>query len=129
MDDTPPSRTDGIPYFDVPLNLPHAGTVAERLRRLLPGGASGETAEALEELLRPFRLTGEDPLPDEAARLRDRAAALGRSLVARIERERAGSDRVGQCVRNLFECLELGREGAELSLRAGEDPRSLMRPG
>ena len=38
------------------------------------------------------------------------------------------SDRLGQLVRNYFECLELGAEGAEISLRAGEDPRSLQRP-
>ena len=27
-----------------------------------------------------------------------------------------------------FECLELGEEGAEISLRAGEDPNSIQRP-
>jgi hypothetical protein len=39
-----------------------------------------------------------------------------------------GHDRLGQCVRNFFECLELGREGAAISLRAGENPRSMQRP-
>jgi hypothetical protein len=45
-----------------------------------------------------------------------------------IEALGVGEDRLGQNVRNLFECLGLGQEGAEISLRAGEDPRSLMRP-
>jgi hypothetical protein len=61
--------------------------------------------------------------------LRDEAAQLGRRLVECIEADEVGSDRVGQCVRNLFECLALGQEGAALSLRAGEDPNSLQRPG
>ena len=45
-----------------------------------------------------------------------------------IEKAGAGADRLGQQVRNLFECLELGEEGAAISLRAGENPRSLLRP-
>ena len=54
---------------------------------------------------------------------------LGRLLVDHIERDQLGHDRLGQGIRNLFECLELGREGAVISLRAGEDPRSFQRPG
>ena len=45
-----------------------------------------------------------------------------------IERLKLGSDRLGQHVRNLFECLELGEEGAQISLRAGENPNSVQRP-
>jgi hypothetical protein len=53
---------------------------------------------------------------------------LGRQLVDAMEAARLGGDRLGQLVRNLFECLELGKEGAEISLRAGENPGSLQRP-
>ena len=49
-------------------------------------------------------------------------------LVDEIERHALGEDRLGECIRNLFECLELGAEGAVLSLRAGENPDSLQRP-
>ena len=68
------------------------------------------------------------PLPELLWPVRDQAAVLGRKLVDQIEREKAGHDRLGQCVRNLFECLELGQEGAVISLRAGEDPKSFQRP-
>jgi hypothetical protein len=37
------------------------------------------------------------------------------------------SDRLGQHVRNLFECLGLAEEGAQLSLKCGERPDSPMR--
>ena len=56
------------------------------------------------------------------------AAASGRKLVEEIERMGIGEDRLGQAVRNLFECLGFAEEGAAISLRAGEDPNSLMRP-
>jgi len=121
------------PHFDIPLNLPHAGTVAARISRLLGDegeeGAPTVTAARLEELLRPYRLSGEDPPRSEAAGVAEEAAGLGRRLVDEIVEWEAGGDRLGQCIRNLFECLERGEEGAALSLRAGEDPRSLMRPG
>jgi hypothetical protein len=45
-----------------------------------------------------------------------------------FERDGIADDRLGQAVRNLFECLELGEEGAEISLRAGENPDSALRP-
>jgi hypothetical protein len=45
-----------------------------------------------------------------------------------IEEDGLQSDRLGQWVRNLFECLEKAEEGLEISLRAGEDPNSLQRP-
>ena len=82
----------------------------------------------LVELLDPVLDTGENPPGGAALLLRDRAAALGRTLVDHVERADVGHDRLGQCVRNLFECLELGAEGAEISLRAGEDPKSMQRP-
>ncbi len=128
---------DEIPFFQVALNLPHAGRIARRIGPLLerhPGAKSAEAAaavrlaEELIALLDPCLDLGENPPSPGAERMRDRAAELGRKLVAHIERGGLGGDRLGQCVRNLFECLELGREGAAISLRAGENPRSMQRP-
>ena len=53
---------------------------------------------------------------------------MGRLIVDDIERLGVGDDRIGQAVRNFFECLELGEEGARISLRAGENPKSALRP-
>jgi hypothetical protein len=125
------------PFFRVTLNLPHAGRIARRIVLLLsvrgaPGGAEAAAARKvaveLMEFLDPCLDSDDNPPGEEGERLRDRAAALGRKLVGHIESGGFGHDRLGQCVRNLFECLELGREGADISLRAGEDPRSLQRP-
>ena len=126
------------PFFLVALNLPHAGRIARWILPLLPArGEKGSGAEAdaaqkiareLIELLDPCLDTDENPPTPASARLQNRAAILGRALVDHIERGGFGHDRLGQCVRNLFECLELGREGAEISLRAGENPQSMQRP-
>lgn len=122
-------------HFQIPLDLPHAGTVAGRIVRLL--GQLGDDpqindvedkAEEIVRILWPYSASGVEPPREEALRVRDEAAAHARRLVDEIERMRLGSDRLGQCVRNLFECLELGEEGATISLRAGEDPNSLQRP-
>ncbi|MES2460236.1 MAG: hypothetical protein V4671_06615 [Armatimonadota bacterium] len=127
-----------VPYFDIPLNLPHAGRVAERIRRLIEQRAIGndlrwfqlaETVEELDVLLTPYRIADEDPPPEEAEPIREKAIDLGRRLAAEAIRQELREDRFGQCVRNLFECLALGEEGALLSLRVGENPRSLQRPG
>jgi hypothetical protein len=124
-------------YFQVALNLPHAGRVARRIVRLIPerpapsdadAAAAYRVAVALVELLDPCLDADENPPGPVAEALRERSAALGRRLVEHIERGGLGHDRLGQCVRNFFECLELGQEGAEISLRAGEDPKSLQRP-
>ncbi len=133
----PSEDAASIPHFRIPLNLPHAGRVARRIVLLLPTHVRGPGAEAdavrqiaqeLEDLLAPCFDLGENPDAVSAGRLRERAAALGRRLVDAIERGGFGSDRLGQCVRNLFECLELGPEGTTLSLRAGENPNSPQRP-
>jgi hypothetical protein len=130
-------KPDNRPFFQVALNLPHAGRVARRIAHLIPARGAEPGAEAaaarriaseLLELLDPSLELDENPPGDLAAEVRDRAAALGRRLVDHIERSGLGHDRLGQCVRNLFECLELGREGAEISLRAGENPKSMQRP-
>jgi hypothetical protein len=117
------------PHFRVPLNLPHACTISARIIHYLgESGPGREQALRLLGLLRPFQLSGENPPVAEADRVVTEAAALGRRLVEEIESAKAGHDRLGQAVRNLFECLELGEEGAQISLRAGEDPKSALRP-
>lgn len=121
-------------HFNVPLDLPHAGTIAERIVRLLSPSEAGtgesalDLAEQISSLLFPYTARGENPSPEEGERMRQEVASLARELVSRIEAESSQGDRLGQYVRNLFECLEMGEEGAAISLRAGENPRSLQRP-
>jgi len=127
-----------IPHFDIPLNLPHAGTIAARIVSVIESRAFAvnieylrlsDTAARLAGLLLPYRLSDEDPdTTEEAETVRQEAARIGREMVDEIARRQLGEDRLGQCIRNLFECLEMGEEGALLSLRAGENPRSLQRP-
>ena len=124
---------ESSPFFDVKLNLPHAGRISRRLLTILHGDGHDHTDAAttivqLVDLLDPYYESDENPRPDKAARVRLQAAELGRVFVDQVEVERLGHDRLGQCVRNLFECLELGREGAAISLRAGEEPGSMQRP-
>ena len=120
----------------VRVNLPHARTVAQRIGRSLEalsafgekgnghGAPLGEAFDALERSLRGF---DEDPPPEEALPAADEAAALARALVAAILATPIRGDRLGQHVRNLFECLGLPEEGAEQSLLCGERPDSPLR--
>lgn len=85
-------------------------------------------AERLATMLDPYLRSGENPRREEAARVAEEAAFVARCLVEAVVDAGIPSDRIGQCVRNIFECLELGEEGAEISLRAGENPNSLQRP-
>lgn len=124
---------DSAPFFDVPLNLPHAGRIARRLVTYLERDGRSSTSAAataveLVELLDPYFDSDENPARTVAVRVRDRAALLGRRFVDQVELDALGHDLLGQGVRNLFECLELGREGAAISLRAGENPDSMQRP-
>jgi hypothetical protein len=122
-------------HFQIPLDLPHAGRIADRILNLLERHTEEKrmeadevlgTAERLSNLL--FRYTASDDNPPDALRIRDEAADIGRQLVDAAEAAHITGDRLGQLVRNLFECLELGEEGALISLRAGENPNSLQRP-
>ena len=117
----------GAPHFRIPLNLPHAATIAVRIRVQLRGAADVRS-QSLVELLAPLRDLDGNPAAPESERIVALAAGLARDVVAEVERTKAGHDRLGQAVRNLFECLGLGEEGAEISLRAGENPDSLLRP-
>ncbi len=122
-------------HFDIPLDLPHAGRIADRILILVEKHAEElgieapeviQSAEQLWSLL--FKLTGEEDNPPNAVQVRDEAAGIARHLVDHMADVNLMSDRLGQLIRNLFECLELGEEGAEISLRAGENPKSLQRP-
>jgi len=119
-------------FFELPLNLPHAATISARIvyhLRQQDAGAEGlRLAGELVVLLEPWRDREDSGTSEESERTRQEAAALGRKIVDEIERGKLGADRLGQAVRNLFECLELGEEGAAISLRAGENPDSTLRP-
>jgi hypothetical protein len=124
-----------VAHFDIPLDLPHAGRIADRIVALVERNAEDlsldvpeviDSAERLSSYL--FRNASGDDNPPDAMTIRDEAANMARQLVDSIEAAHMGGDRLGQLVRNLFECLELGKEGAEISLRAGENPNSLQRP-
>ncbi len=120
----------------VRINLPHARTIVQRVTRSLEalgafreGENGGAVAllgafEALEQAARPF---DEDPAMEEAVRAADALAELARTLVQAILATPFRGDRLGQNVRNLFECLGLPAEGAQLSLDCGERPDSLLR--
>lgn len=122
-------------HFDIPLDIPHAGRLADRILNLLErqveenGSHANSVLDAAEGLAKfLFDYAQDDDNPPGAEVIRDEAAALARMLVDEMERANVRGDRVGQYIRNLFECLELGEEGAEISLRAGENPESLQRP-
>ena len=120
----------------VQINLPHARTIVARLGRTLEAlgafGGSGNggalalhsTYEALEASVREF---DEDPPMEAALEAADAVAGFAREAVAAILATPCRSDRLGQWVRNLFECLGLAEEGARLSLECGERPDSLLR--
>jgi hypothetical protein len=128
------SESDSRRYAHI--NLPHARTIIQRIARSLEAlGAFGESGnggalallaayDRLEEAVRPF---DEDPPMARALRAADEVAERARALVALILETPARGDRLGQNVRNLFECLGLPEEGAALSLQCGERPDSPLR--
>jgi hypothetical protein len=118
------------------LNLPHARTILQRIGRSLEAvGAFGEAgnghaaplAAAFDAVEQRLRVFDEDPPAEEALGAADEAAALARALVAAVLATPFRGDRLGQHVRNLFECLGLPEEGAELALLCGERPDSPLR--
>ena len=122
-------------HFEIPLDLPHAGRIADRIATLIERHAEELELEVPEVIDRAeklsaylFRNAGGDDNPPDALTIRDEVATMARELVDSLEPTRLKGDRLGQLIRNLFECLELGKEGAEISLRAGENPNSLQRP-
>jgi hypothetical protein len=122
-------------HFQVPRNLPHAATIVRRIEYRL-GTEIHEHPEAdelvscvqtLHDLLGKYE-GEEEPIEAEAQQVAEAGVVTARKLVDEVERLSVGEDRLGQSIRNLFECLGCAEEGAEISLRAGEDPNSLMRP-
>ena len=122
----------GDPFFRIPLNLPHAATLSVRILYQVtqgpPAAPAVELAGELVTLLEAYREREDNGPEQDWPHVVEEAARIGRAIVDEIERAKAGHDRLGQAVRNLFECLELGEEGASISLRAGENPGSLLRP-
>ena len=119
----------------VHINLPHSRAVLARIGRMLeflgafspeaPGGAALDAAfQGLARAAEPY---DEDPALAPAVEAADGLAVRARALVGALLETPLRSDRLGQHVRNLFECLGLAEEGAELSLQCGERPDSLMR--
>lgn len=113
--------------------MPHAATVAVRVFQRLqeldvdPQSRALELARELAGEIGRYRVLG-DPEPAEAMIAQADALDRARKLTHQLQAEGIGSDRLGQSVRNLFECLGHGQEGSEAGLRAGEDPNSLQRP-
>lgn len=116
------------------LNLPHALTVVGRLALYLEPRRQPipiEETRVQEHLDALYRLLGphtEDPPPAVAAPVAEKATATARLLAEEIARVGYSGDRIGQCIRNLFECLGQPAEGAALSLLCGERPDSPLRP-
>jgi len=120
----------------VQINLPHARTVAMRVGRNLEaigtlGGPAGPGTKALHEALEALEGTladfDEDPPMDAAVAAADSVAKRARAVVEAILETPARNDRLGQHVRNLFECLGLAEEGRTLSLLCGERPETALR--
>src|SRR3954464_14013559 len=75
-----PSRLRAVAHFDIPLDLPHAGRLADRILNLLErhceengleAEASIDTAERMSNLLFRYSANDENPGGDEAAAIRD----------------------------------------------------------
>lgn len=103
------------------INIEHAHTIVERIAHVLRRAPLPASAAARDRIQRMRWLFGEK---EEVALL----LAEARQLTRDISEGAYGHDRLGQCIRNLFECLGRSAEGAKLSLLAGEDPNSLQRP-
>ena len=119
----------------VHLNLPHSRTVLARIERMLEflhafaedatGGPALHAAfQALEREAEPY---GEDAALEAAIAAADVLAERARTFVEALLQTPVRSDRLGQHVRNLFECLGLPEEGARLARQCGERPDSPMR--
>jgi hypothetical protein len=120
----------------VNINLPHARTVAMRVGGGLEAlGAFGESESggarllhtALDELDRSLRDFDDDPPLAAALAAADDIAERARAVVDAILETPLRNDRLGQHIRNLFECLGLAEEGRTLSLLCGERPDSALR--
>ena len=116
------------------VNLPHALTIVGRLVYYLEYRAEPVPIEQtqvreflaeLDGILRPYPT---DPPAATAVAVARSAAVPARLLAGELARAGFIGDRLGQCIRNLFECLGLPEEGAALSLECGERLDSPLRP-
>lgn len=114
-------------FFNVPIDIEHALTVVGRVQYILLQVVVGDSAPHL-SLARLGRLEEILQGPGTEEEICLSASAEARLLVADIQLEGVKSDRIGQRMRNLFELLGLGKEGARIGLLCGEDPNSLQRP-
>ena len=89
-----------MPVF---LNISHAANLSARLEYLLRG-MNCESSPRLTLYLAPYFGNDSNPPREEALKVVEEAARLARDVVGQIERSKAGNDRVGQLIRNLFEC-------------------------
>src|SRR5438132_3895586 len=89
-------------HFDIPLDLPHAGRIADRIVALVERHAEElgldvpeviDRAEQLSAYL--FRNASGDDNPPDALTIRDEAANMARQLVDSIEAAHMGGDRLG----------------------------------
>ncbi len=97
-------------------------------QRAEPEPGQVDVRDLLDELEKDLAPYDNDPPMLEAlavvVELGEKARAIADQIVLRGHR----GDRLGQCVRNLFECLGYPEEGAQRSLECGERPDSPLRP-
>jgi hypothetical protein len=116
------------------INLPHARTIVGRLvyylaqRPELAGAGASDVRDLLDDLEKGLGKYEVDPPAQEALAAAEKNSVTARALADEIVRCGYRGDRLGQCVRNLFECLGYAGEGAERSLACGERPDSPLRP-
>ena len=116
------------------INLPHARTIVGRLMYYLAQrpevAAAGpeELRDLLDEMERALSRYDTDPPAAEAITVAQRMGEQARTLADEIVASGYRGDRLGQCVRNLFECLGYPEEGAQRSLECGERADSPLRP-
>src|SRR5256885_16304923 len=110
-------------HFDIPLDLPHAGRLADRILNLLErhieeSGVEAESAmdtvERMSNLLFRYSSNDENPCGEESDYVRAEAALLGRQLVDQLHAAGVQGDRLGHYSRNYFESLDLGALKAQI---------------
>lgn len=116
------------------INLPHAKTIVGRLvyylaqRPELASANEPDVRDLLDEMEKRLSAFEVDPPTSEAIVAAGQISEMARALADAIVRDGYRGDRLGQCVRNLFECLGYPGEGAERSLACGERADSPLRP-
>ena len=115
------------------INLPHARTIVGRLlyylaQRPEPSHGAEDPRDLLDQLEKRLSAYAVDPPMHEAIAAAEQIIEIARALANGIVRCGYRGDRLGQCVRNLFECLGYAEEGAQRSLECSERLDSPLRP-